>query len=204
MSIKRIIFLSTVCFSLLITSAVHSKTILVYGDSLSAAYNLDLDQGWASLLANRLIDDHRVVNASISGESSSGGLARLPATLEEFSPDLVLLELGANDGLRGYSIDKMEANLIAMIELIKNSGAQVVVFGITLPPSYGPRYIDSFEAAFASVAEETEQHYFDFVVEKFIGDSTYIQNDGLHPTAAAQPKIEGFVFDYLKSKNLLD
>ena len=204
MSTKRIILIVVFWLLLPVSQAATARQILVYGDSLSAAYGLDLEQGWAHLLSEKLAGQHEVINASISGETSSGGLARLPATLEQFKPDLVLLELGANDGLRGQSTQSLEQNLIAMIELIKQQGASVVVFGITLPASYGPRYIDAFEATFEKAAHTTGQHYYDFVVERFIGNDEYIQADGLHPTALAHPEIAELVYTYLTEQNLLN
>jgi acyl-CoA thioesterase-1 len=204
MSIKRIIVGVLLSFNLITVQAAEAKKILVYGDSLSAAYGLNLEQGWVSLLGEKLGDQYQVINASISGETSGGGLARLPATLDEFSPDLVLLELGANDGLRGFDTAKLEQNLIEMINLVTQNGSQVVVFGLTLPPSYGPRYIDLFEATFVNAARQTNQKHYDFVVERFIGNEAYIQPDGLHPTALAQPEIAELVYQFLRDNKLLD
>jgi acyl-CoA thioesterase-1 len=204
MSTQRIkhllILLGAVCLSF----NVAAKEILVYGDSLSAGYGINLEEGWVHLLGQRLAPDHTVINASISGETTTGGLARLPATLDEFDPDIVLLELGANDGLRGQQTRLIEDNLRTMVRQIRDHGAQVVVFGITLPPSYGPRYIDQFRDVFRKVASSEESLYYDLVVEGFIGDSNYIQADGLHPTALAQPEIEQLIFEFLQDSGILD
>lgn len=201
MSTKRFIGLILVYF--LLCSTAQAKSILVYGDSLSAAYGLDLEQGWVHLLSERLAGTHKLSNASVSGETSAGGLARLPSVLKELKPDLVLLELGANDGLRGYSPAKLEQNIAEMVELILDSGAQVVVFGITLPASYGPRYIDAFENAFKNAAKSSGAPFYDFVVDEFIGNDQFIQPDGLHPTAQAQPIVEAQIYRFLEANNLL-
>jgi acyl-CoA thioesterase-1 len=131
-------------------------------------------------------------------------LARLNQTLGEIKPDLVLLQLGANDGLRGQAVSHIEKNLRAMISEIRAQDAQVVIFGITLPASYGPRYIDQFRNVFTDVAEAEQVAFYNLAVERFIGDSKYIQADGLHPTAVAQPEIEALIFDYLDTSGLLD
>ena len=200
MSIKCLFCL--ICFSLT-PLTVNAKQILVYGDSLSAAFGMELNQGWVHLLSEKLGKEYQVFNASISGESSAGGLARLPATLDQFKPDLMLLELGANDGLRGYPTKLLQQNLTSMIELATQAGASVVVFGITLPASYGPRYIDDFEATFIRAAQKTGQYYYDFVIDRFIGNDKYIQADGLHPTNAAQPEIANMVYRFLSNMDLL-
>ena len=156
---KQLKFLSlSLVFLALLFNAPYSqaKHILIYGDSLSAAYGMDQDQGWVSLLSTELsnplssglISEHTISNASISGETSAGGLARLPLTLKALSPDIVFIALGANDGLRGYSTQQLSNNLQKMIALIKEQGATPIIAGISIPPSYGPRYIDKFRAIF--------------------------------------------------------
>jgi len=158
----------------------QAKSILVFGDSLSAAYGMDLEQGWAHLLSESLGPEHSLTNASISGETTSGGRARFELTLEEFKPEVVLLELGANDGLQGLSLDEMRNNLAQMIELSKEQGAVVALAGISLPPSYGPRYIDKFRSIFTDLAQEY--------------DLAFI----------AQPLIRDLVLDFLRQNKLLD
>ena len=184
-------------------STTQAKQILIYGDSLSAAYGMDLEEGWAHLLGESLGDEHKLVNASISGDTSGTGLARLPITLEEFNPDLVILELGANDGLRGLPIDIMRNNLTKMIELSKAKGADVVLVGISLPASYGPRYIDRFRATYTELAEQFELPFIDFYREEFLDKEGYIQEDGLHPTAITQPIIRDFLLAFLIEQKLL-
>ncbi|MEM7358131.1 MAG: arylesterase [Pseudomonadota bacterium] len=184
-----------------------AKHLLVFGDSLSAAYGMDWELGWAQLLDQHWQNAegevvHRVSNASISGETSVGGLDRLPLTLEELNPDVVLLELGANDGLRGYPISRIRENLLKMVDLVEASGADVIIAGISLPPSYGPRYIDQFRAMFRDVAESRELPFIDFFREDFIGKPGYIQADGLHPTEITQPIIRDALLSFFAEEGL--
>ena len=189
---------------LLVPHIALSKTILVYGDSLSAGYGINPKDGWVELLQTDLGSDHTLINASISGETSSGGLARIEITLDELKPDLVLLELGANDGLRGGSVDLLKENLHAMITQIRNRNIDLVLIGISVPPTYGPRYIDSFRAVYRDLATEFGVPIFDFYREEFFLKDNYIQADGLHPTAAAQPEVRDLVLGFLRSEKLLD
>lgn len=185
-------------------SAVSAKNILIYGDSLSAAYGMELEQGWAQLLANELESDHTVINASISGETSAGGKQRLAITLNEFSPDLLILELGANDGLQGLPIKNLKANLDAMIQQAKAANITVILGGISLPASYGPRYIGQFRDTFKSLAAQYELPFIDFYREDFITTEGYIQEDGLHPTEVTQSIIRDMVLEFLIENKLLD
>lgn len=177
--------------------------ILVYGDSLSAAYGMDEEKGWVNLLSQSLAATHKLTNASISGETSSGGLARLRLTLNELSPDLVLLELGANDGLNGYSTELLKNNLDAMIRAIKDSGAQTVLGSISLPPSYGPRYIDSFRSVYSELASEHALPLLDLYQQSFVETPGFIQEDGLHPTEVTQPIIRDLVLNFLHKNKLI-
>lgn len=186
------------------SQSAQAKHILIYGDSLSAAYGMELEQGWAHLLAQQWQGKHTVTNASISGETTQGGLQRLPLTLERLQPDVIVIELGANDGLRGAPISRIKSNLEKMIDLSKASGVMVVVAGISLPASYGPRYIDQFRALFADLAAEHEVGYLDLYREEFVGKPEYIQADGLHPTAITQPMIRDSVAEYFANSELLD
>ena len=164
----------------------------MYGDSLSAAYGIDEELGWASLLQKRLAQyqpDVTVINASISGETSRGGLARFAPTLEFSQADFVLLELGANDGLRGYPIESMRDNLRQMIELSQQSGAQVLMMGIRLPPNLGLAYNEPFEQSFALLADEYQLPLLPFLLDGVAGDDALMQRDGLHPKAIAQPIV---------------
>lgn len=194
-------------FSLLLfmtSSSAQSKHLLIYGDSLSAAYGMELEQGWAHLLAESIKDNNQVTNASISGETSGGGRARLALTLSELKPDSILIELGANDGLQGLSISAMKDNLEAMILLAKEANVQVALAGISLPPSYGPRYIDQFRASFKTLSEKYDVPFIDFYREEFFLEPDYIQEDGLHPTAKTQPLVKGIILDFLNNNNLVD
>lgn len=181
-------------------SPLQARTLLVLGDSLSAAYGLPAEQGWVSLLEQelkqrRLAD--RVVNASISGETSSGGLQRLPRLLADYRPDLVLLELGANDGLRGTPLQVMEQNLRQMVELSQASGAEVMLIGIRIPPNYGPQYTQRFYSIYPDLAREYQLPLVPFLLERVALKPQLMQSDGLHPTAAAQPILLQTVWPHL-------
>ena len=191
-------------FALFTAPTIHAKHLLIFGDSLSAAYGMELEQGWAHLLSQSLEEKHRVTNASISGETSGGGLARFQLTVDEFKPDLILLELGANDGLQGLSIKALHDNLSTMIEIGQRSGSQVIIAGISLPPSYGPRYIDIFRSTFTELASQYDLPFIDFYREEFFTEPGYIQADGLHPTATTQPIIRDIILSFLSDNNLLE
>ncbi len=167
-------------------------TVLIFGDSLSAGYGIDVDQSWASLLQSRLEQqgyEHRVVNASISGETSEGGAARLGPAIERFEPALVVLELGGNDGLRGFPPARLKRNLGSMIAQAKEAGAAVVLLGIRIPPNYGSRYTREFEAAFRDVATEHDIPWIEFFMDGIALDENLMQADGIHPNAEAQPLL---------------
>ncbi|GLR63359.1 arylesterase [Marinospirillum insulare] len=161
------------------------------GDSLSAAYNIPTSAGWVSLLEERLKKrtDWQVINASISGETTSGGLTRLPALLRQHQPSLVLLELGANDGLRGLPPQLITNNLEKMLTLSEESGAKVMLIGILLPPNYGPAYLAKFEQTYPQLAKKHQLPLLPFLLEGVADQPSLMQEDGLHPTAEAQPKI---------------
>lgn len=170
----------------------EAPVILVFGDSLSAAYGIPADQGWVSLLQRRLQENgypHRVVNASISGDATSSGLSRLPVALEQHRPALVILELGANDGLRGQPPMVMTHNLARMIELAQQSGARVLLAEMRIPPNYGPLYAQKFQAAFGELAQQYAIPLIPFLLEGVAGNPALIQDDGLHPRAEAQARI---------------
>lgn len=178
----------------LLAGQVRAETpvVLVLGDSLSAAYGIPVDQGWVSLLQHRLAErgfPHRVVNASISGDTSSGGLNRLPAALTREHPALVILELGANDGLRGLPIPMMTANLARLIDLAQQAGAKVALAEMRIPPNYGPLYTQRFQAAFGELAQRYHLPLIPFLLDGVAGNPALIQDDGLHPRAEAQPRI---------------
>lgn len=166
------------------------KVVLVLGDSLSAGYGLPTGQGWVDLLARRLAKEApgwRVVNASISGETTLGGLTRLPPLLERHRPDVVVVELGANDGLRGMEIAQARTNLERIVSAGKAAGAQHVVIGMRIPPNYGPRYTEQFHGMFGEVARATGSVHVPFLFEGFAQDRKMFQDDGIHPLPSAQP-----------------
>lgn len=171
-----------------------SQTILVVGDSISAAYNIPLESGWVNLMQERLDDkkpDHyRVVNASVSGDTTAGGLSRLPRLLEEHNPDQVILELGGNDGLRALPLSAMKSNLQAMIDLSREAGAGVWLVSVDLPRSYGQGFIRRYRQVFEELAEKNEIPHLTLGYKLLAGDESLIQDDGIHPTAEAQPLLE--------------
>lgn len=170
--------------------------LLVLGDSLSAGYNMDIKQSWPSLLPNALAKHDKtvtVVNGSISGDTTGNGLARLPQLLEEHAPDTVLIELGANDGLRGFPPKLMSANLDQIIEQIKAAGAKPIMMQIKIPPNYGKRYNQQFEYVFAALADQQNVPLLPFFLEHIILKPEWMMNDGLHPKPEAQPWIAEFV-----------
>ena len=169
--------------------AASAPTVLVFGDSLSAGYGIDVDQSWPALLQSRLESqgyEHRVINASISGETTEGGVTRISSALKNFSPDLLILELGGNDGLRGFPPERMKANLQQIIDRTRASGAAVVMLGIRIPPNYGPRYTRSFENVYRELAEQSGVLWIEFFMESIALNEELMQDDGIHPNAEAQ------------------
>ncbi|GAA0695300.1 acyl-CoA thioesterase-1 [Dyella sp. SG562] len=167
-------------------------TVLVLGDSLSAAHNIAAAQGWVHLLEVRLGDMEpgwTAINASISGETSLSGRNRLPALLEKYHPGVVVLELGANDGLRGLPLPALRENLAAMVDAAQKSGARVLLLGIELPVNYGPQYRDGLRAIYADLARDKHTALVPFLLEGVALDPSLMQDDGLHPTAAGEPKV---------------
>ncbi|MDF3866513.1 arylesterase [Pseudomonas denitrificans (nom. rej.)] len=186
---------------LLITQQAAAQTLLVVGDSISAGLGLDTSLGWVNLLDQRLKEqgfDYKVVNASISGDTTAGGLARLPALLSEQKPKLVVIELGGNDGLRGMAPAQLQQNLSGMVEQSQKSGAKVILLGMRLPPNYGQRYTDAFARVFDSVASEQKIALVPFFLEGVGGVQDMMQADGIHPAVAAQPKLLDNVWPTLK------
>jgi len=176
-------------FSAAAGQAANAPTVLVFGDSLSAGYGIDVDQSWPALLQSRLESqgyEHRVINASISGETTEGGVTRIASTLKNFHPDLVILELGGNDGLRGFPTERMKANLQTIIEESKASGAAVIMLGIRIPTNYGPRYTGAFENVYRELADESGVLWIEFFMEGIALDKELMQDDGIHPNARAQ------------------
>jgi acyl-CoA thioesterase-1 len=163
-------------------------TVLVYGDSLSAAYGISQKDGWVSLLGERLKSaNYIVVNASISGETTAGGAARIDDALERFRPDVVVLALGGNDGLRGLPVAEMKANLRRIVRAAQGRNARVLVVGMRIPPNYGRKYTEEFFQAFAEVASEQRTAYVPFLLDGIGERRELFQSDQIHPTEAAQP-----------------
>jgi acyl-CoA thioesterase-1 len=177
-------------------------TILVMGDSLSAGYGIEVSQGWVSLLDARLKSQgygYRVVNASASGETSAGARARLPKLFELYKPSILILEIGANDGLRGLPLKQTQENLNFMLDLATRSNTQTVLVGMQIPPNYGAKYADGFYALFADQAKARKLPYVPFFLDGVALDMSLMQADGLHPTAAAQPRLLDNVWPALKT-----
>lgn len=181
--------------------AAEQKVLLVMGDSLSAAYNLPTQQGWVALTADRMKKSHpqwKVVNASISGETSSGGLSRLPAALKLHKPSMVIIELGANDGLQGLPLAQTRKNLLQMIQLSKAAKAKVLLIGIQIPPNYGKAYTQGFAANYTELAKQEKTALLPFLLAPIATDRKYFLPDQKHPTAAGQVKLRDHVWPVLK------
>ena len=173
-------------------AAAEPPTVLIFGDSLSAGYGIDVDQSWVALLQKRFEEtgyEHRVVNASISGETTEGGAARIDEAIATFSPELIILELGGNDGLRGFPPARIRDNLETIAERARASGAEVVLLGIRIPTNYGTRYTQAFEAVYADVAAELDIRWVEFFMDGIALNDELLQDDRIHPNAAAQPLL---------------
>ena len=169
-----------------------TPTVLVLGDSLSAGYGIDVDQSWTALLQSRLESqgyEHRVVNASISGETTEGGASRIAAALKEFAPDVVVVALGGNDGLRGFPPERIKSNILRIVDAATTEGAAVVILGIRIPTNYGARYTQAFESVYREVAEERGLPWIEFFMEGVALDEDLMQDDGIHPNEKAQPVL---------------
>ena len=187
----RVLFVLSM-FASVAADASSPPPLLVLGDSLSAAHGIALQDGWVALLQRRLEaspSPRAVVNASISGETTAGGLARLPALLAEHAPAVVVVELGANDGLRGLPLAEAKANLAKMLAAIRAAHAKAVLVGIELPVNYGPQYRDGLRSMYRGLADEFNVPLVPFLLDGVALDETLMQDDGLHPNAKAQPKL---------------
>ena len=174
------------------TLAANAPTVVVFGDSLSAGYGIDVDQSWTALLQTRLESqgyEQRVVNASISGETTEGGKTRISAALENFHPDHVILELGGNAGLRGFPPNVMKDNMRTIIQTTQHHGAKIVILGIRIPTNYGPRYTQAFEGVYRELAAELDIPWIEFFMEGVALNDDLMQDDGIHPNAEAQPLL---------------
>lgn len=180
--------------------AAPTRTVLVLGDSLSAGYGLAASQGWVALTAQRMRSTHpqwRVVNASISGETTAGGAARIESALKRTRPSVVVIELGANDGLRGLSLQQTRANLGAIIAASVRSGSRVLLVGMRMPPNFGPVYTQGFERNYLSLAKRHNTAFLPFLLAPIASERKYFQADNMHPVAAAQPKLRDHVWPVL-------
>lgn len=188
------------CLAPMLASA---KTIMIVGDSLSAGYGLQPQQGWVQLLQKRLEQQypkqHKVVNASVSGETTSGALARLPKLLQAHQPHVVVIELGGNDGLRGQPPQMIQKNLAQLIEKSQQAKAKVVVFGMKIPPNYGTAYSKAFESSYQTVSRQYRVKLLPFFMEGVAGNRSLMQNDQIHPNAKAQPALLNNAYPYIKS-----
>ncbi len=172
--------------------------ILILGDSLSAGYGIPLEKSWVSLLQKELQNDYHIVNASISGETTDGGLRAMPALLKRHVPALVVLELGANDGLRGFPLGTIETNLEKMIDLAEQSGSTILLLGMRIPPNYGTHYAEAFFKTYGTVAERKKVALIPFLLDDIAVHPELMQQDRLHPNEKAQAKIKQRVLDALR------
>ena len=182
-------------------STAHGATLLVLGDSLSAAYGIGAREGWVTLLEERLRQkrfDYSVVNASISGETTSGGATRIRDLLERTRPDVVVVALGGNDGLRGLPAGQMKDNLSRIVKASKKRGARVLLVGVRIPPNYGPHYVQEFQAAFADVSTQERVPLVARMLKNVGERRELMQSDNIHPNAAAQPQILENIWPYLE------
>ncbi len=185
-----------------LAKAQCQQPILVLGDSLSAGYGINEEDGWVALLRQRLQQLERpqaVVNASISGETSAGGVSRLPRLLDEYQPAVVVLELGGNDGLRGYPIQSLRQQLQKAIELSRQANADVLLLGMQIPPNYGPRYSRLFSEVYPKLADSNNVEVVPFFLDGVATDKNLMQQDGIHPTAEAQPRMLDNIWPALQS-----
>ena len=181
-----------VCLFCLLALPAAAQSILIVGDSISAAFGLEIEQGWVALLQERLHEEgypHQVINASVSGDTTAGGHARLPRLLDKHEPELIVIELGGNDGLRGLKPSEMQQNLSGMVDRARDAGADVVLLGMRIPPNYGVRYTQAFEQVFADIHKEQDVPLMPFFLADVAEVADLMQSDRIHPTAKAQPAL---------------
>jgi len=191
-----------VCLSIVTPVHADQKSILILGDSLSAAYGIPVERGWVALLQQRLQDkqhDYEVINASISGETTAGALARLAGILDRVRPEITLIELGANDGLRGFPPGEIKENLNTLITRLKGAGSKVILVQMHLPPNYGQAYTTRFDDIYRQVATEYKLQLAPFILQDMFNDPELMQSDGLHPRSNAQPLILDHIWPVLIS-----
>ncbi|MBD3654528.1 arylesterase [Kangiella sp.] len=204
MKLAWILFLVVAVFNVAATAKAQEKpTILVLGDSLSAGYNIDVEQGWVELLNQKLQQEgypHTVINGSISGDTTTQGLLRLPTLLEQHEPEIVIIELGGNDALRGTAPNAIKRNLGKLIDTSKRSGAEVLLLGIQIPPNYGQRYAQAFFDNYAQLANEKKVKLVPFFLKNVGGNDELMQDDGIHPNAKAQPILLHNIWPQLETQ----
>ena len=206
MQISKVLFSLSKTFGIIticsLPTFASAKTILILGDSLSAGYGIDAKQGWVNLLQQRLDQQypkqHKVVNASVSGETTSGALARLPKLLQTYQPEIVVIELGGNDGLRGQPPQMIQKNLAQLVQLSQKQKASVLLFGMKIPPNYGTAYSTAFENNYKVVSQQFKIKLLPFFLEGVAGHKHLIQNDQIHPNAKAQPILLNLAYPYIK------
>lgn len=199
--LTKLYIFGIICTLLSSVALAQSPVILVMGDSLSAAYGINPEKGWVNLLRQKFEKQAisvEVINSSISGETSAGGLRRLPDLLNTYNPDVVILELGANDGLRGHPVNNMVNKLQAMIDLTLAQHSKVLLLGMKIPPNYGRRYSELFSSAYPRLRQENDITLVPFMLQGVATRPELMQSDGLHPTAEAQPIILDTIWPYLK------
>lgn len=205
-----ITWVTFILIALVAITAQAAQNIVIFGDSLSAAYGIQSNKGWVALLESKLKQqnsEYKVINASISGETTSGGLTRFDQMLKTHQPEIVVIELGANDGLRGLSLNEMQSNLNSMIAKAKAKNVTVMLLGIKIPPNYGIQYTQKFSAIYAILAQKYDLNLVPFFLDGVAGNRKLIQDDGLHPNAVAQaklleniwPKLEGLLKNSVKA-----
>jgi acyl-CoA thioesterase-1 len=198
--VKRLLILLAMFVS--VSAKAETPVILVFGDSISAGYGLArVEQGWVALLETRLKDEdygYQVVNASVSGETTAGGLARLPRALDLHHPKIVILELGGNDGLRALPIAQMRANLVRMVELAAAAGARVLLLGMRIPPNYGPEYTEQFRSCYSDLARDKKLPLVPFLLADIAQSPNLMQADGIHPNELGQPRLLANVWPSLQ------
>ncbi len=180
--------LMVVVSTMFISTSSYAATILILGDSLSAGYGMSEEQGWVQLLRNQY-PEHDIINGSVSGETTAGGLRRLPSLLDSSAFDLVVVELGGNDGLRGFPPNKLKSNLTKIIKLSQDNGAKVLLTEIMVPPNYGPRYTSMFNDVYHQLADEFDIELVPFFMLEIAPNPDLMQRDGIHPNVEAQPRI---------------
>ncbi|MEP1214008.1 MAG: arylesterase [Marinobacter sp.] len=198
--LRSIVFIALICVG--VQAQASQNTLMIFGDSLSAAYGVQTEEAWVALLKERLdkegLDQWQVVNASISGETTDGGLRRLPELLEKNDPDIVIIELGGNDGLRGFPPQVIRRNLSGMIEQVNESGARALLVGMQIPPNYGQRYTSAFAEIYPELADQQDTELVPFFLDGIYDQEGMMQDDDIHPTAEAQSQLLDNVWPVLE------